>query len=225
MAEKNLSYLTRWQLAVRDAEGYARGEVTVRRDDDPRLTPTEVAVAFVMSTYANSRDGRNVRPGAAAIARGAGVALPTAKAVRARLVAAGWLAVVHRGGSIEHGRREPSEYRLTIPTGSPPLPVTDDDRSSREHRPVAQDSPTGSPRLPNPVENLSNELGQVGRCRFCGEPRTFVEQRDAVDCLACHPLELSERAEEDRRHDPEQIEQNVAGVDLVRSALGREGGS
>lgn len=83
-----------WQAAIRDAE-----DVTGKRQE----------VAFILSTYATPKTGRDVRPAASTVAKAAGVQRQNVYTHINGLAGDGWLAhyATHRGGV--------KVYALTIP--------------------------------------------------------------------------------------------------------------
>ena len=100
-----------WIAAFRATDKDATG------DDGKRLlTPSVVAVAFVLASHATYKTGKNVRPGTTLVAHGAGVDRSTVGVATGRLIKLGWVEVTAR----QPGR--PVVYRLTLPVS--PVPVT-----------------------------------------------------------------------------------------------------
>jgi hypothetical protein len=116
---------------------------------DSNLTPTERHVALTLALHMNERGG-SAFPGAPRLARETGLHLTTVKNALGRLVEAGWLEIVARGGSPRGGRRSAHQYEARIPVAyddrSPHTTGRDerDDRSSSAHRPVVLDDPSTS---------------------------------------------------------------------------------
>ncbi len=79
------------------------------------LPQTVRHVGLVMAHYADTNTGRNVRPGADRVARGAGMSVRHVKRCRAILLKAGFLEEIVRGGSPQAGLRRASVFALTIP--------------------------------------------------------------------------------------------------------------
>lgn len=90
--------------------------------DAPSLRSTEKLVAVAMARFGD-RDGRNVYPGTAKIAKRTGYHRSTVERAREGLVKAGWLERVVRGG-IVNGERINSRYELRLPAQEGTIPCS-----------------------------------------------------------------------------------------------------
>lgn len=125
-----------------------------RRERDPRVTTTVLAVAAVMAAYA-SKDGTSIRPGHERVAEETRTSVPTVKRAVSVLVDLGWLVLERRG---RYRTETPANvYRLGFPaergiTSEPSL-VTP---WPNEGSPTTERGITGSKNEGSPVSHYQS---------------------------------------------------------------------
>lgn len=138
------SYLTRWQLAIRDSR---------------RLSSAARCVGWAMSTRMDV-DGTIPTwcyPSAYTLRDDTRLGLRTVRYALAELVAETLLEMVERGGSAAAGRRRPTIYRAKVPTGAPgaPVQVVHGSGTGAGGAPVHLVHGTGAPGAPLPCQDHS----------------------------------------------------------------------
>lgn len=132
--------------------------------DAPSLRSTEKLVAVAMARFGD-RDGRNVYPGTAKIAKRTGYHRSTVERAREGLVKAGWLERVVRGG-IVNGERINSRYELR-------LPAQEGESAAPTPRTERTDSPSYALRLPAQEGTIPCsyplDLPRGSRCPECDD--------------------------------------------------------
>lgn len=104
-----------WQRAFRawledGCPNPATGEMPAKR-----MPPAQVAFVLALSTYADARTGRNVRPGHGRVERIVGVSRSTGTRAVAWLYRTGWLTVESKAAGGRGGQSKVAVYRLAVP--------------------------------------------------------------------------------------------------------------